>query len=259
MQPERNDRLAALFGTVPAGRGSNAIARRIERAILSGELAVGERLPNERDLGRLFGVSRATLREALRILEADGLLEVRRGVTGGAFVSVPRTERAASALAALIRFRQATPAHFSEFRLAFEAENARLAAERATPEQVAAIAEAAAAVAACAHPDAAWEEFMDRDIDFHERVAEATANPIRVAVMLGVHGAFRQSSRAVGRLDTPAWRREQAAQLQEVARAIRLRRPRSAQRHMQRHILSNTAVAEAMWTRPSPGGEGGQA
>lgn len=240
------DRFARLFSDASAERTPNAIALRIQQAIVMGDLKVGERLPNERDLGSLFGVSRATLREALRLLEAEGLVEVRRGVTGGAFVQVPRSDRVGSALSALIRFHQATPEHFAEFRLTFEPQTARMAAERATPEHSARLMEIVARIGAAARPEVAWEEFMDLDIAFHEQVAEASMNPIRVAVMLGLHGAFRQSSISVGTHDTASWRTEQCGQLLDVAEAIRLHRPRLAYRHMQRHIVSNTAIAAEM-------------
>jgi GntR family transcriptional regulator, transcriptional repressor for pyruvate dehydrogenase complex len=249
--PGDSERFVRLFADDAAARTPHAIAMRIQQAILVGDLKVGERLPNERDLGGLFGVSRATLREALRLLGAEGLIEVRRGVTGGAFVCVPRSDRVGSALSALIRFHQATPEHFAEFRLTFEPETARLAAERATAEHVARLMGTVARIGAAARPDLPWEEFMDLDIAFHEQVAEASLNPIRVAVMLGLHGAFRQSSLTVGSHDTPAWRTEQCGQLLEVAEAIRLHRPRLAYRHMHRHLISNTAQAAEILAAPA--------
>lgn len=250
MQSDDLERFARLFVDASEGRNPSGIAIRIQQVIAAGDVQVGERLPNERDLGHLFGVSRATMREALRILEAEGLVEVRRGVTGGAFVSRPGGDRAGSALAALIRFGQATPEHFAEFRLHFEAETARLAALRAPSEQAALLLETAAQVGLAAQSDVSWEEFMDRDIAFHEQVAEASMNPIRMAVMLGVHAAFRQSSLRLSATDTPQWRAAQAAQLLEIARAIRMHKPQLAERLMQEHLTINTAVAAEMLSAP---------
>jgi GntR family transcriptional repressor for pyruvate dehydrogenase complex len=246
------ERFVRLFAADGAGRAPSDIAVRIRRAIASGDLAPGDRLPNERDLGGLFHVSRATLREALRLLEADGFVEVRRGVTGGAFVCLPTGDRAGSALGALIRFHQATAEHFAEFRLTFEPETARLAARRATPEQVAKLTETVARIGAASHPDVPWERFMDLDIAFHEQVAEASGNPIRLAVMLGVQAAFRESSLSIMSQDGPAWRTEQCRQLLAVADAIRQHKPRLAHHHMQRHLVSNTAVAAEMLSHPAP-------
>src|SRR3954471_9329941 len=74
---------------VPAQRvrSFDHIVGQIRDAISSGGILPGERLPSERDLGVAFGVSRTTLREALRALEAQGVIEIRTGSRGGAFVA----------------------------------------------------------------------------------------------------------------------------------------------------------------------------
>jgi len=256
VQPEDENFFLTLFGDPKPHRSPSAIALQISEAIAAGRLTLGQRLPNERDLGKIFGVSRATLREALRFLEADGLIEIRRGVTGGAYVSAPDIHRAASALTALVRFHQATPEHFAEFRLTFEAQNARLAAQRASSEQIATLLELAARVGVSARPEVPWEEFMDLDIAFHETVAEATANPIRLAVMLGVRNAFRQSSLDISRYDTPTWRTDQATELLDIAHAIRHRKATLAYDLMQHHLNANTAVAKAILSHAGGGAAG---
>src|ERR1700712_3010602 len=95
---------------VPAQRvrSFDHIVGQIRDQIASGGIAPGERLPSERDLGVAFGVSRTTLREALRALEAQGVIEIRTGSRGGAFVAEPSSELVAAALGALLRFRSAT-------------------------------------------------------------------------------------------------------------------------------------------------------
>ncbi len=107
-------------------RSFDHIVGQIRDAIASGGIAPGERLPSERDLGVAFGVSRTTLREALRALEAQGVIEIRTGSRGGAFVAEPSSELVAAALGALLRFRSATARELAEFRVPFEAENAGL-------------------------------------------------------------------------------------------------------------------------------------
>ena len=87
--------------------------------------------------GATFGVSRTTLREALRALEAQGVLEIRTGSRGGAFVAEPSSELVAGALGNLLRFRSATARELAEFRVPFEAENAAWAARRADPAALA--------------------------------------------------------------------------------------------------------------------------
>jgi GntR family transcriptional repressor for pyruvate dehydrogenase complex len=227
---------------VRRGRGSE-VALAIQRAIHEGRLKVGERLPNERQLGQEFGVSRSTLREAIRMLEAEGVVEVRRGVTGGTFVVEPGADQVGFRLAALIRFGQAGPQDFAEFRLAFEPETARLAAIRITAEQSAELLALTEEIGNTVHHDMTWGEFTELDIRFHELVAVASQNPIRVAVMLGVHEAFRQTSLSISRFDNAAWRQAQHQQLSALATAIVRHRSTIARRLMKEHLESNTLVA----------------
>ncbi len=245
--PER--RFADLFGDREPGRGSNAVALQVQRAILSGAIRVGERLPKERDLGQFFGVSRATLREALRILEASGLIEVRRGSSGGIFVSSPPVDRTGAALGALIQLGDVTPRHFTEFRLTFEMESAELAARRASAEDIARLMGSVASLVEVANrPGVPWETYMELDILFHEHLAAASGNPIREAVMLALNSAFRQSVLMVGSHDTLEWRRRQASELLGVAQAVQGHRPQVARRLMEQHIRESAEVSEALLT-----------
>src|SRR4051812_41328045 len=85
---------------VPAQRvrSFDHIVEQIRAVIGSGGMAPGDRLPSERDLGVAFGVSRTTLREALRALEAQGVIEIRTGSRGGAFIAEPSPDLVAGAL-----------------------------------------------------------------------------------------------------------------------------------------------------------------
>ena len=74
------------FETVKANRISQNIVEQIRGAILSGDLKPGDQLPPEKEFAKHFGVSKSSLREAYRVLEAYGLLEIRQGMSGGAFI-----------------------------------------------------------------------------------------------------------------------------------------------------------------------------
>lgn len=89
-------------------RLADRVAAELRRRIVDGELPDGSTLPKQDDVIREFAVSRPTAREALRILEAEGLLTVRRGATGGAVVHVPRPEGVAYTMALALRAQDAT-------------------------------------------------------------------------------------------------------------------------------------------------------
>jgi DNA-binding FadR family transcriptional regulator len=233
-------RLRGLFTEVRPVRSFEGIALQIQLAVSSGQLKNGDRLPTERELGTIFGVSRATLREALRVLESSGVIEIRRGASGGVFVAEPKADQVAQALEALIRFRGATTAELAEFRVSFEGETAYWAARRATPEQVARLAAITAQYAAAAErPETRWAALVDLDVLFHEQVASASHNTIRLAIMLAIHGALYEASLAIESRADLDFRRAEAAELVAIAQAIGRHQVRLAQRLMRKHVSWN--------------------
>lgn len=112
----------------------NQVASQIRELILSGELAPGEKLPNETDLAELFGVSRSTVREALRTLASRDLISTQRGVTGGSFIAKLEPDHIASYLetsfSLLSGTRVVSVNELLEARSLLEVPAARLAAER---------------------------------------------------------------------------------------------------------------------------------
>src|SRR3979411_1052358 len=127
MQPGPSSVLAPIRPT----RASSDVIAQIRRAILSGQYRPGDRLPTEREMARQFGVSRVTVRDALRALEAAGLLEIRVGGQGGPYVKEPDPARLAESLRTHFHLQGTTFAELAEARLALETTAARLAAERA--------------------------------------------------------------------------------------------------------------------------------
>lgn len=109
---------------------ADVVAEELRRAILRGDLADGDQLPMQDELIRHFGVSKAAVREALRVLEAEGLVTVRRGAIGGAVVHSPTPHQAAYTLAMLLESRRATLADVGAALQAMEPACAVLAAAR---------------------------------------------------------------------------------------------------------------------------------
>jgi DNA-binding FadR family transcriptional regulator len=106
-------------------RSFDDVVEQVRRSIADGAISAGERLPGERELAEQFGVSRATLREALRALEALGILEIRLGAHGGAFAREQPGDRVTSALRDALTVEAALrPADTRLFRATFHADNA---------------------------------------------------------------------------------------------------------------------------------------
>jgi GntR family transcriptional repressor for pyruvate dehydrogenase complex len=181
------------FSRAKRVRSFDDVTLQIRAALLNGEVKVGERLPSERELCDSFGVSRPTVREALRSLEALGLLEIRPGAKGGAYAMEPKADVLGHALETMIAFQGAGQQELAEFRISFEGENAELAAKDATAEEVASLAGLAVEARTAMKSDQAPEVLGEVDTRWHEAVARATHNAVRVGIMLGVQDALRRS------------------------------------------------------------------
>ncbi len=224
---------------VPARRtrSFDDVAEQIRSAVLEGRIKEGERLPNERELCRVFQVSRSTLREGLRTLEVLGVVEIRPGSTGGIFASEPRGDQVSFALEALLRFQGATAHDLAEFRVGFESETAYWAAMRATAESVREIRELAASFRERSEDDdAPWQELAELDVRFHEAVVRAGGNQVRVAIMLGISKAFLRTSSTMEPFASPAVRRSIGDELTAIADAIGAGDGELARRRMERHV-----------------------
>jgi DNA-binding FadR family transcriptional regulator len=170
----RQEATAELFSPVSVGRISEVIVDQIRLLIRQGQLKPGDRLPAERDLCERFGVSRVTVREALRMLETSGLVEIRVGARGGAFVTAPTSGRVEEGLADLLSMSVISAADVTEVRLILETGMIPLACERATEQNLAELDDI------CARSRAALrtgEYSMDLSAEFHIGVARATHNP----------------------------------------------------------------------------------
>src|ERR1700742_4802383 len=101
-------------------RIAELVASQLRDDILSGRLKEGEVLPSQESLFAEFGVSPPALREAIHILETDGLISVRRGNVGGAVVHLPSADRTAHMIGMVLQTRSATPSDVSEALLHLE-------------------------------------------------------------------------------------------------------------------------------------------
>ena len=185
------------FRAVRALRASDEIAAQIRAELAAGKLGVGSRLPSERALAEQFGVSRNTLREALRSLEHAGLLTLHKGAHGGAFIAQRGSEAVSTGLQDLFSLGAIQPAQLTEARIWLEAVIVREACRRATPDDIAAlwrnVAETEAAVAADDFPLRA-----EKNIEFHRMLARMTGNPMMELLVNAVLDVLRGFIRSIG-------------------------------------------------------------
>ncbi len=177
-----------MFRVAKQNRIFQDVVEQIQEAILSGDLNPGDTLPSERDLKEMFQTSRGTLREALRVLEQKGLIEIRLGVRGGAVVKAATAEPFSESLDLLIRSQKISLTHLAEFREEVEGTVAALAARRAEDSDIrmleALLEEAHDHVKA--GPEN-WSAFIGVDKRFHQALAKITGNPIYILLNQMVH------------------------------------------------------------------------
>jgi GntR family transcriptional regulator, transcriptional repressor for pyruvate dehydrogenase complex len=223
------------------GRASDAAAAEmvvdfVRGQIERGELRPGDRLPPERELAGLIGVSRPSVRAGLRSLSALGVVQTRHG-SGTYIIDGPPLldSRPLSLLAALHGF---TPEQMFEARRVLEVGIAGLAAERARGEQIAAMAEEVTGMFAAVEDP---PTFLMHDIKFHRAVAMASGNPILASLVEMVSSLYFEQRRAA----PPRGRdlREAAIMHRNIYHAVRAHDPERARREMSQHLPRAQRVA----------------
>ena len=168
------------FTPVRQARASGEIVSQIERAIFDGELKTGDRLESERELAERFSVSRITVRDALRVLEARGLVHVKVGASGGAFVSETNVDQVAESISTMILLRRMTLSGVAEARTVVETATSELAAERADDGAIQRIERAVETGRSVVREQAPHTE---ASMDFHVAVADAARNELLAATV----------------------------------------------------------------------------
>ncbi|PKN61769.1 MAG: hypothetical protein CVU57_27510 [Deltaproteobacteria bacterium HGW-Deltaproteobacteria-15] len=161
------------FKPIDKTRRFAQVSRQLRKSIFGGVYRPGQRLPNERDLAETFGTSRIIVREAIWDLKKSGLVEVKRGAQGGAFVQEMRHEAVTSVMRDMVSLGKVRPAHIIEVRLLIEPAVAALAAERATEEDLRELSRYLAII-----PKKQTDEYVHWQIGFHRMVAKASQNPL---------------------------------------------------------------------------------
>lgn len=177
---------------VTKARTYELVLDRIEEQIASGRLRVGDRLPGERDLASALGVSRVAVREAIRVLQAMGLITQATG--SGREAGTILTAAPADALTRLIRMHVLVASLDStdlvRARITLERESAALAAQHATEDDRAGMRQT---LAAMEDPAASPDGFNDADTAFHVAIARASGNTLVAELTTALRNAMRST------------------------------------------------------------------
>lgn len=222
-------RESRLIGPLKKTRIHEEIADRIRQLILARTLPPGQPLPAERELAHRFGVSRGSVRDALRTLETLGLLEMRHGQ--GTFPRELSVDRLVTPLVSVLTYRRDLQTELMDVRRMFEPAVARVAATRVTDEDVAALQRV---IEAQRRKLAAGQSAIVEDTAFHAALAQATHNLVAVRLMETLNDLLMESRKlTLQRRGRP----QRSLQGHEaIVKALRRRDPDAAERAMHDHI-----------------------
>jgi GntR family transcriptional repressor for pyruvate dehydrogenase complex len=223
------DRAARLFEPIKKTRVAEEIADRMRVLILDGTFPTGQPLPGERLLAERFGVSRGSIRDALRLLETIGLLETRHGQ--GTFPHELDVNRLVAPLASVLTYRHDLRDELLDVRRMFEPAVARVAAMRLTDDD---LADLQRIVETQRRKLKSGRSAIVEDTAFHAVLARATRNRVVVRIMETLNNLLVESRALTLR---QKGRPERSLQGHEaVVDALRRRDPDSAARAMHTHI-----------------------
>ncbi len=225
-----------MFQTAKPTKVFQEVVAQIEEAILEGRVKTGETLPSERELKNAFQISRGTLREALRVLEQKGLIEIKLGVGGGSVVRSVGTGQVSESLGLLIRSQKVSLNHLAEFREDVEGIVAARAADLRTPEDVLRLEKLVEKAGRCvAGGGARRGEFLEIDKQIHTILAEITGNPVYKSVLSSIHDNIHRYYDRFLSMETPELA-ENHRDLCEIVRAVARGDREGARERSQEHV-----------------------
>lgn len=236
------DYLLTLFTPVRSRNALEETVDRIARVIKARLVRVGDQLPPERELAKQLGISRSTLRGALRILEDAGYLEVRRGRRGGTFVARwPEIPRAKERRVILNRIRHEIPA-ILDFRRAIEPTAAELAAERATAAEVRGLSQLLTAMRGAERNFTVYRAY---DAKFHIGIASAAKSPLILDSVIRLQTSLTEVLDLIVHHSQEVLRHSTEYHWQ-ILEAIRQHKPDKARQLMLDHILATESIIHGL-------------
>lgn len=222
-------RTSTQAGEHGPGQLTMQVVDHVRELIERGEVKPGDRLPPERELAQRLKISRPSLRAGLGFLAAMGVLRSRHGA--GTFIADGPPALDPSTFSVLGSLHSFLPWQMFEARLVLEAGVAALAAERATQQQIASLAEEVLEMEGSLEDP---QQYLIHDVRFHRTIAQAARNPILSAVMETITARLYDARRRT--VAHSASHKEAAASHREIYRAIRARNAERARLAMERHL-----------------------
>ncbi len=172
-----------MLSPIKNRRFTDRILAQLKEYILSRQTLPGERLPSEAEFAEIFGVSRGTIREALHILEHDGIVRIKKGPGGGLFLSEGNLVQVIDSIFFTMQWEKISFDTLIETRKPLEDKIARLASVRAEEEDIHEIEQILKKMEA---PDLSHDLFVQYDTDFHVALAKAAKNKVLLMFMVAV-------------------------------------------------------------------------
>lgn len=224
---------------IPRRKLYHEVLERLQQRIRSGELAPGDHLPSERELMEFYGVGRPAVREALQELARAGIVEITHGER--ARVVVPTAQLLVAQVAGgaqhLLRMQPAMLEHLKEVRVFLEAGMARMAAERATLDDVSRLRKRLREHQAALNE---MDQFLERDMALHREIATISGNPIFPAIVEALFNWAAEYYRSIVR--APGAEDLTLAEHERIVDAIAGHDAAGAEQAMRDHLLRANAL-----------------
>lgn len=240
-------RSSVLISPVVVPKASDILATRLRELIVKGQITLGSFLPTERELVAESGLSRTSVRDALRVLESEGLITTKVGRTGGSLVTLPGRASVARSVELFVRTHGIRLDSLLECRVAVEPTLARLAAKRRTDAQLAEMQDLHEQFVASVDEVA---RYKNTNLDWHLAIARASGNEPLIALMEAISTPIRDAMDYQD-VTTPELRVIAVKAHTVILKAIRDQDEDAAFQRMDRHVSGYRDIATGAVPMPA--------
>jgi len=220
-----------IFLPIQNERISKLVEDKIKQAIFDNQFAAGDKIPSERELAEIFGVSRSTIHEALRSLEKSGFIVIKKGATGGGYVVKGDTTSVVASLKDLLHLKQVGLQDIAQARLIIEPPVCALAAEKAVAKDIERLEEWNLKLGIAFQ---SGNPILENDPRIHTLIAETSGNPlfaIIVKALMEVHTYKMMSIKLSDNI-----KKDILHQHKDIIEALKKKQKQKASEYMNKHI-----------------------